>query len=132
MSGLLFLLIGVAVAVCASTIGDLFLAVGMRRVVAVTWQGFGAVPGQIAKVIKTPQIPIAVCFMALFFFTWLALLSRADLSFILPLTAVTYVLNGLAAGPVLGERVSPKRWVGIVIIAVGVVLVTLTETGTSL
>lgn len=129
MSEQLLIILAVGFAVLMSTIGDLFIAVGMRRVGALSWEGFRAVPGQILKVIKTPQIPLSIVFMACFFFTWLALLSRADLSYILPMTAATYVLNGLAAGPCLGEKVSGKRWMGILVITVGVVLVTLTGEG---
>jgi drug/metabolite transporter (DMT)-like permease len=130
MSDILPLLVGVGLAVCASTVGDLFLAAGMRRVGVVTWNGIRGIPGQLKRVAKTPQISLAILFMAIFFFTWLALLSRADLSFILPMTAITYVLNGLAAGPVLGEKVSRRRWAGILVITIGVVLVTLTGDGT--
>jgi drug/metabolite transporter (DMT)-like permease len=129
MSEQLLIIVAVGFAVSMSTIGDLFIASGMRRVGAITWKGFKAIPGQIMKVITTPQIPLSVVFMALFFFTWLALLSRADLSYILPMTAATYVLNGLAAEPFLGEKVSRKRWQGIFVITVGVVLVTLTGSG---
>jgi drug/metabolite transporter (DMT)-like permease len=129
MSEQLLIIAAVGFAVLMSTIGDLLIAAGMRRVGAVSWQGFKAIPGQILQVVKTPQIPISVVFMALFFFTWLALLSRADLSYILPMTAATYILNGLAAGPFLGEKVSAKRWLGILVITIGVVLVTLTGSG---
>lgn len=129
MSETLTLLLAVGFAVSASTVGDLFLAAGMRRVGEVEWLGLRAIPGQLKRVVTTPQIPLAIAFMAIFFFTWLALLSRAELSFILPMTATTYILNGLAAGPFLGERVSPQRWVGIWVITVGVVLVTLTGSG---
>lgn len=127
MSEMAPILIGIGLAVLFSTVGDVLLAQGMRKVGAVQWQGLAAIPGQIKDVITTPQIPIAVAFMALFFFTWLALLSRADLSLILPLTALTYVLNGLAAGPCLGEKVSRQRWAGIWVIALGVVVVSLTS-----
>ena len=83
------LLLGVTFAVCASTIGDLLIAKGMQKVGAITWKGLRAIPGQLLAVVRTPQIPLAVAFMAVFFFTWLALLSRADLSLILPMTAIT-------------------------------------------
>lgn len=126
MTEILPILAGVAFAVTASTVGDLLIARGMRKVGAFQWQGFSALPGQLGKVVTTPEIPLAILFMAVFFFTWLALLSRADLSLILPMTAITYVLNGLAAGPFLGERVSGRRWLGIWVITVGVVFVTVT------
>lgn len=118
------LMMGVFFAVCASTVGDLLLARGMRRVGEVRWQGWRAAFGTLGRVLTTAEIPLAVVFLAIFFFSWLALLSRADLSLILPMTAVTYLLNGLAAGPLLGEKVSRQRWIGIWVITLGVVLVT--------
>jgi len=44
---------------------------------------------------------------------------------VMPLTALTYVLNAILVGPVLGEHVSLTRWVGTILIAAGVALVTL-------
>lgn len=120
---------GVAFAVTASTIGDLLLARGMRKVGQIQWTGFRGTLRTLRQVVTTPEIPLAIAFLAVFFFTWLALLSRADLSLILPMTALTYILNGLAARPVLGESVSPQRWFGIWVITVGVVLVTVSGTG---
>lgn len=123
---LLKLIAGVAFAVTASTVGDLLLARGMRKVGEVQWNGPRAALGTVRRVVITPEIPMAIGFLAIFFFSWLALLSRADLSLILPMTALTYILNGLAAGPVLGETVSRQRWLGIWVITIGVVLVTIT------
>lgn len=126
MSEIIPIFLGVSFAVAASTIGDILLARGMRRVGAFEWKGLSEVPKQVKAVVTTPEIPAAVVFLAVFFFSWLALLSRADLSLILPMTATTYVLNGLAAGPFLGEKVGRRRWAGIWIITIGVVFVTLT------
>lgn len=121
---LIKLMMGVFFAVTASTIGDLLLAKGMQKVGEVRWTGLKGAAKTLLRVITTPEIPLAVVFLAIFFFSWLALLSRADLSLILPMTALTYILNGLAAGPVLGETVSRQRWLGLWVITVGVVLVT--------
>jgi drug/metabolite transporter (DMT)-like permease len=52
-------------------------------------------------------------------------LSWSDLTFVMPLTALTYVLNAILVGPVLGEVVSPTRWLGTILITLGVALVTL-------
>ena len=41
----------------------------------------------------------------------------------MPLTAVTYVISALLAGPMLGETVTPLRWLGTLIIVVGVSIV---------
>jgi uncharacterized membrane protein len=53
----------------------------------------------------------------------MALLSWADLSYVLPVTAIGYVLVAFAGIVFLGERVSTARWAGIVLITVGVALV---------
>ena len=119
------LLLGVTFAVVASTIGDLLLAKGMRKVGEVQWNGPREACRTLVKVLKTFEIPLAVVFLAIFFFSWLALLSRVELSLILPMTALTYILNGICAGPFLGEKVSRQRWLGLWVITVGVVLVTI-------
>ncbi len=123
------LMAGVFFAVSASTVGDLLLARGMRKVGQVEWTGWRGALRTVRQVVTTPDIPLAVVFLAIFFFSWLALLSRADLSLILPMTALTYLLNGIAAGPVLGETVSRQRWLGLWVITVGVVLVTVSAEG---
>ena len=51
------------------------------------------------------------------------LLSWADLSYVLPVTAFGYVLNALLGRLFLGENVTPARWAGTLLIMGGVVLV---------
>lgn len=118
------LIAGVTFAVTASTIGDLLLARGMRKIGQIRWLGLPGTIQLVRKILTTPDIAAAILFLAMFFFSWLALLSRVDLSLILPMTALTYILNAIAAKPVLGEKVSKRRWLGILIISAGVVLVT--------
>ena len=60
-----------------------------------------------------------------------ALLSRADLSFVLPVTAIGNVLVALAAHFALGEEISPLRWLGIMAITFGVVLAERTPSRTT-
>lgn len=57
-------------------------------------------------------------------FTW------ADLSYVLPVTASSYILTALLSKYFLGEQVSVARWIGIVIISSGVVLVSETPEDT--
>ncbi len=54
---------------------------------------------------------------------WLAVLSRASLSFAYPFAAVTYVLILLFDRFILAQRVPPVRWLGVAFIAVGIALV---------
>jgi len=62
-----------------------------------------------------------------FFALYLAALSRLDLSYVLPMTASTYVLTALSAWLILGESVSPVRWAGTLAVTIGIVLVTDSE-----
>lgn len=55
------------------------------------------------------------------------LLEVADLSFVLPVTAVGYVLNTVAGVLFLNEHVSPQRWTGTLLIVAGAALTSLTS-----
>jgi drug/metabolite transporter (DMT)-like permease len=63
--------------------------------------------------------------MAITFFSFLAALSLADLSFVFPATALVYVIGTFGAKFVLGERVTSKRWAGTLLVCLGVALTSL-------
>ncbi len=69
--------------------------------------------------------PLGILCMAVSFFLFLALLSGEDLSFVLPATALAYVMSVLGAMYILKETVSASRWIGTLIICAGVALITL-------
>ncbi|OYT71278.1 MAG: transporter [Chloracidobacterium sp. CP2_5A] len=58
-----------------------------------------------------------------FFILFLTLLSKLDLSYVLPVTSLGYIITALLGAFLLGEQVSALRWLGIVAIAIGVYLV---------
>ena len=88
-----------------------------------------AVPSQwvhlILSVIRNPYVLAGVIFLAVFFFLYLAALSWADLSFVMPLTAMSYIFAALLAKFVLREDLSWFRWAGTVVITLGIILVAL-------
>jgi drug/metabolite transporter (DMT)-like permease len=67
-------------------------------------------------------IILAVFFMAISFFAFMKLLSVADLSFSVPVTAASVVLETVLAKLVLKETVTVKRWAGACLVACGVAL----------
>jgi len=67
----------------------------------------------------------SVVAMAVSFFAYLGLLSFTDLSFAVPVTAVTYVVETALAKYVLKERVNWLRWAGAAVVLCGVALVSL-------
>jgi drug/metabolite transporter (DMT)-like permease len=66
---------------------------------------------------------IGVAMMALAFFSLLAMLSIENVSFVVPVTALSYAAGALGGVVFLGERVSSRRWVGVLLVCIGVTLV---------
>ena len=98
-------------------LGHVVLAKGMK--------GGGAVAtgSALQRTLSNPWVLLGVALQAAFFFMYMALLSREDVSKILPLTTVSYVVVGLLAQFMLAEAVTPLRWTGIGLIVLGVLLV---------
>jgi drug/metabolite transporter (DMT)-like permease len=64
-----------------------------------------------------------VLLMAIAFFALLAMLSWENVSFVIPVTALSYVAGALGGKFLLGERVAPMRWLGVLLVCLGVALV---------
>lgn len=114
-------------AMTATTLGDIFMARLLRPYEGVQIVGLSQVYDIATSLLCSHTFWIAVACFLTFFITWLSVLSYEDLSFALPLTAITYILNAFLAGPMLGEHISATRWVGTFIIGIGVVIVSLSE-----
>ena len=79
--------------------------------------------GRLLTVLSRNRLIIAsVACMAVSFFTFMALVSIADLSFAVPATAITYVLETILARYVLKEHITWVRWTGAYLVACGVAL----------
>src|SRR5580700_1168928 len=70
-----------------------------------------------------PWVALGVLLLVLWMVSRMALLSWADLSYVLPVTSIGYVLVALAGKVLLNEQITSKRWAGIVLIVAGVALV---------
>ncbi len=66
---------------------------------------------------------LGVGMMTLAFFSLLALLTWENVSFVVPVTALSYAAGALGGKFLLGERVSKRRWVGVGLVCLGVALV---------
>lgn len=74
-------------------------------------------------VLFRPMVALGVALLILWMGSRMALLSWADLSYVLPVTSVGYVLVALAGRVLLHEQITPQRWAGIALIMTGVALV---------
>ena len=106
--------------------GHVLLSRGMKTVGDLTEAPAGQLGGMIARAVTNPWLLFGVGLQASFFFMYLTLLSRADVSKILPMTAFDYVIVAFLASWLLGEPITTARWLGIGFVVAGVALVSRT------
>src|SRR5512139_3256264 len=120
---LLILLIGL---VFEST-GVVLLKKGMLQVGEVRQVSVSEILRVVKSGVVNPSILLGVFFEALFFACLLVLMSKSDISFLWPLTALSFVFATFAAILFLHERVSGIRWAGVVLIMVGAAFISYSE-----
>ena len=108
-----------AIIVLANVIGNALMSYGVKH--------HGSVLGDSAleylRVMFNPYVATGICLMILWMLARMALLSWADLSYVLPVTSIGYVLTEVAGRVFLGEHVTAQRWIGSVLIMAGTALV---------
>lgn len=112
----------VAIIVAATTVGDVFKAKGMKEHGELHEFGLGALGRVLAVLSRNNLIIASIACMAVSFFAFMALVSIADLSFAVPATAITYVLETVLARYLLREHITWVRWAGAYLVACGVAL----------
>jgi uncharacterized membrane protein len=116
-----------AIAICANVCGNLLLTAGMHQVgptVSVSLLVY-------LHVLRNPVVDGGTALLAIGLFANLSLLSWADLSYVLPVTAAGYALSAILGWAALGEHVSRSRWIGIALITAGAILVGRTQPRTT-
>jgi drug/metabolite transporter (DMT)-like permease len=115
--------------VCATT-GDSLLKRGMSEVGPVTLTYAGLFQAFRSAMTST-TIWLAILFLIGFMLSNMTVLSWADYSYVMPASAIGYVAVTFVGMTLLGETVSPRRWIGVVLICAGVFLVGQTKPSTS-
>jgi drug/metabolite transporter (DMT)-like permease len=108
----------VLLVIATNVLGNVALSRGMHQVGRI----ISASPFDYLKAFANPWTLLGIFILVIWILTDLALLSRADLSFVLPVTASAYVLVAICGHFFLHDRISWERWVGIVLITGGVIL----------
>lgn len=99
-----------------STAGDSLLARGMKALGNVSLHHLSS----LLLAILNPWVAAGILLLLAFFACYMSALSWADLTYVLPATSLGYVLVALIARFSFHEEISPTRWLGIALIAVGV------------
>lgn len=110
----------ISVAVIANSFGNLMLALGMDSMPA-----FQHIPlaHYLVGLLTNPFLIPGAALSAVYTLAQISLFSWADLSFVIPCTASSYALTTMLGEFVLGEHVHWARWLGVILITGGVVLV---------
>jgi uncharacterized membrane protein len=109
------------IAIVTNVSGNLLLSRGLR----------GLVTQHYWHVLENPWVDGGIAVLAMWLLTNLSLLSWADLSYVLPITSGGYALSAVSGFLALGEHVSTARWIGIVLITAGSVVVSRTTPRTT-
>ena len=106
-------------------IGNMCLSHGMRSFGSVTWAM--DVWTMAFKILSQPWIVVGIVILLCYFLFFLTALSRMDLSYVLPMTACSYILTSVTAALFLREKVSALQWAGTFFICFGVLFVNQSE-----
>ncbi|HVP00647.1 MAG TPA: hypothetical protein VMT15_21400 [Bryobacteraceae bacterium] len=104
------------IVVLSNAFGNFFLDRGMRGRVTTT-------PMEYVAAILSPWVMLGISLLILWLLSRMALLSWADLSYVLPVTSLGYVATALLGRFFLNEQISPLRWAGTLLIVGGTILV---------
>jgi uncharacterized membrane protein len=102
------------VVILTNVAGNLLLSLGLKDNAGILW----------------PLVVAGVALLILWTLARMTLMSWADLSYILPVTAMGYVLSAIAGKVFLAEQISWLRWSGTLLIVAGIVLVGRTQAET--
>ena len=110
------------VVVFSGTGGELCVTHTMKRIGEVKSFLPRALLGVLARAFRVGWMWLGIALMALSFYAFLALLSWAPVSLVIPATALSYAVGVLGAKFLLGERVCATRWAGVLLVCLGVAL----------
>jgi drug/metabolite transporter (DMT)-like permease len=109
-----------AAIVLSGSCGDICLSHAMKKAGPASATNIA----QLIGFVFTPWVALGILLLIGFFAAYMAALSWADLTFVLPATSFGYVMLALMARFLLHEQVSVTRWAGIILVSLGVAVVT--------
>jgi drug/metabolite transporter (DMT)-like permease len=103
--------------------GNILLGKGMKGIGAVTDRSPAALAHVLEQVLTSSTIWLGIVSLIAFFVAYMLVLSWADYSYVLPASSFAYVVVALLGHFVLHEIVTPTRWLGVLVICLGVFVV---------
>ena len=116
-------LILIIATVCLNTAGQFMMKAGINKIGSI---GFENLAQSIIRVITSPFVIGGFCSYAVSAVLWIMILSRAELSWAFPMVSLSYVITAIFAPILLNESFTIQRFIGIIVICIGVFLVSRT------
>jgi drug/metabolite transporter (DMT)-like permease len=112
----------VLVIVASTTVADILQSLEMKKFGLVEDFRPSGIKENLLNMARRPYLLWAIFCMAVSFFSFMFLLSIADLSFAVPATAGSYVVETILARVILREHINGLRWAGALLVAGGVAM----------
>lgn len=112
-----------AVVILSGATGEIALTHGMKKVGEPASFSWRELLSFLKRAFRSVWLWLGLPLMALSFYALLLLLSWEPMSFVVPASALGYVVGTLGARYILGEEVSAARWAGVLLVCAGVALV---------
>ncbi|HVB35126.1 MAG TPA: EamA family transporter [Patescibacteria group bacterium] len=117
--------------VAFGAMGDVLLGKGMRESGGISLGSFGSFVDGIVRGFHNNLVWVGILSLIIFFLCYMLVLSWADYSFVSPASAISYAVVTFLGWMLLGEAVNSTRWLGVLVICLGVFLVGHTPTRTT-
>jgi drug/metabolite transporter (DMT)-like permease len=124
---MLRVIIAMTIASAATATGQILIRRGMQAVGSLETYAPLALIAYFAQALSNPYVIGGTFLNAVFYFLLLIALSWTGVTVALPLTALEYGFAALLAVTILQERVTPMRWLGIVLVVFGIILISMSR-----
>jgi drug/metabolite transporter (DMT)-like permease len=121
----------ILISITLGPLGNVFLGKGMKTVGPVVSGRVHDIIPIVSRVLASGYIWLGISCLLGFFIAHMLLLTWADYSYVQPATSLSYLSISILSYLLLGERISPLRWIGVTVICLGVLLVGRTPPSTT-
>lgn len=115
--------VSLAVVILAGTGGELFVTRTMKQIGEVKTFYPHHLLRVIGRAFRIGWMWLGLALMTISFFSLLMVLSWANVTLVVPVTALSYVFGAFGGKFLLGEKIEARRWLGVALVCLGVLLV---------
>jgi len=109
--------------VVIGTVGELCVTRAMKIIGEMHQFTPAAIVSFIWRAFRVGWMWLGFVMMGVAYFALLGMLSRANVSYVIPITSLSYVVGAIGGRWFLGEAVTRQRWIGVLLVCAGVILV---------